>query len=281
MKEHISTENSAEKLHPQSGPDLTPEQELQLEHLKIAGVNFNDKLLEVYFNTPDIIEVDKKVPLGYRFCTKCRQCKKVFLFNKNSTTKDGHTVTCKECQKAAAKKSYENTKGTRDYKAYYQANKERMREQGKRYYQEHKEELKRKRAKYRQSAAGKAAMHGAHRRRAKSLQDNKGIPYTREMVIERDRQGGPEPICYLCGKPIASESLTTPGAVHLDHVVPVVLGGIDCFSNVACVHDTCNLSKTKEAAEISADVIAQIVALTDAYIDTHQEQFPDIFGEKA
>lgn len=245
----------------------------QIERLEIAGIHLSEAELKRYLSYPDIIKVTTTIPQGYKCCTKCRMTKKLYLFNKNSASKDGHTTQCKECQKSNAKKSYTRTKHKKQYKLYYQEHKEQKQEQSRQYYQTHKEELKKKHAAYRNTKAGKKAMQRAHQKRADTMKANQGIPYTREMVIERDCRGGTEPICYLCGKPI-----TSTGALHMDHVIPVVMGGLDCFSNVACVHDECNLRKSKDAREITEEQVVTIQKMSDEYMDTHQELFPEIFG---
>lgn len=244
----------------------------QLERLALADVRLSEVEQTRYLSYPDVIEVKDTVPQGYKCCTKCRKVKKLYLFNRNSSAKDGHTTQCKECQKSNAKKSYAHTKHKKQYKQYYQEHKAQKQEQSRQYYQKHKEELKKKHAAYRNTKAGKKAMQKAHQKRADTLKANQGIPYTREMVIQRDCQGGTDPICYLCGKPI------TTGTMHLDHVVPVVMGGLDCFSNVACVHDSCNLRKSKDAREITEAQVEKIQKITDVFMNDHQDLFPEIFN---
>ena len=240
------------------------EAEKQIERLEVAGIKFTDDELKRYLGYPPIIKVTTSIPKGHKCCTKCRIVKKLYLFNKNNSAADGHTTQCKECQSSNAKKSYKKVKHKKEYKKYYQEHKEAKQAQSRRYYQEHKDELKIKHAKYRATKAGKNAMHKAHSKRAESIRSNQGIPYKREMVIERDRQGGTDPICYLCGE------LITTGALHLDHVIPVVMGGLDCFSNIACVHDACNLRKTKDAKEVTEEMVVDIQRRTDEYMDAHQ-----------
>jgi 5-methylcytosine-specific restriction endonuclease McrA len=48
------------------------------------------------------------------------------------------------------------------------------------------------------------------------------------------RSGG---LCHLCGLPAAVR------VWHMDHVVPLVLGGDHSYENVAVAHARCNLSK--------------------------------------
>jgi 5-methylcytosine-specific restriction endonuclease McrA len=253
---------------------MTDEQLMKTsERLELAGIRLSDAELAKFCAAPDTLEPTGTPPKGYKKCNKCGRILKITSFNKNVMAKDGCTSQCKDCQKVNARKSYAKNKHKRTYKKYYERHKEEKREQSRNYYREHKEELAIKHAKYRSTAKGRKVMNKAHAKRAKSLKDNTGIPYTREMVIERDKQGGEYPICYLCGKPI------TTGTIHLDHVIPVVMGGRDCFTNIACVHDVCNLSKSKDAREITEVQLDTLMKLSDAYMDQHKELFPEIFGE--
>lgn len=247
-------------------------QDIQISRLCDAGVQMSPSEQERYLQMEDELPKDAAtLPAGYKRCTKCGAVKKIYLFNRNAQAKDNCTSQCKACQSANAHKSYAKNKHKRNYKKYYQANKEKKQAQSRQYYQEHKSELKVKHAQYRATAKGKKAMSKAHAKRAKLLKANVGIPYTREMVIDRDCMGGNEPICYLCGKPIT-------GTPHLDHVMPVVMGGKDCFTNIACVHDVCNLRKSKDAREITTEQVNTIASRSEAYMESHQDMFPDIFG---
>lgn len=247
----------------------------QEQRLLEAGVVMSQAELSKYFDAPDDLgdaPVDI-VPMGYKKCGGCNHIKKFYMFNRNSAAKNKCTGNCKECQKKASKKSYDKNKGTRDYKAYYRKNKERKQAHSRAYYEAHKEELKEKHKQYRNSAAGQKVMKKAHRKRRRLLKRNQGIPYTRELVIDRDKQGGLYPICYLCNKPI------TDHKIHLDHVIPVVLKGKDCFTNIACVHETCNLKKSKDAREITTEQVKWVYDLAESYIEKHPESFPSIFEE--
>ena len=247
-------------------------QDVQITRLADAGVQMTAAEQDKYLLCADELPKDTaSIPKGYKRCTKCGAIKKIYLFNRNAQAKDNCTSQCKACQAANAHKSYAKNKHKRNYKKYYQENKEKKQEQSRQYYAQHKEELKIKHAKYRATAKGKKAMTKAHAKRAKLLKANAGIPYTREMILERDRLGGTEPICYLCGKPIT-------GTPHLDHVIPVVMGGKNCFTNVACVHDTCNLRKSKDAREITTEQVNTIITRSEEYMEAHQDLFPDIFG---
>jgi hypothetical protein len=245
----------------------------QLQRAIDFGIKFTKEDQAKYLKMPDELpKGTSNAPTGYKCCTKCSTVKKIYLFNRNSQAKDGCTTQCKECQKKNAHKSYAKNKHKRNYKKYYQEHKESKQAQSRQYYQEHKEEMAAKHAKYRATHKGKKAMHKAHAKRARALKENTGIPYTREMIIERDCRGGTNPICYLCG-----ELINDPGIIQLDHVIPVVMGGKDCFTNIACTHEKCNLSKSKDGREITTEQVEGIIQLSEVYADEHQDLFPDLF----
>lgn len=245
----------------------------QLIRVLDSGIKMSVNEQTAYQKMPDILPSNTtEIPRGFKKCTKCGEIKKLYLFNRNSQSKDGCTTQCKECQKNNAHRSYAKNKHKRNYKKYYQDHKEAKQEQSRDYYQRHKDESKAQHAAYLQTKAGKKAMSKAHAKRAAALKENTGIPYTREVIIDRDCNGGTEPICYLCGKVI-----TDPGTIQLDHVIPVVQGGKDCFTNVACTHAICNLSKSKDGREITTEQVEGIITLSEAYADAHPDLFPDLF----
>lgn len=246
----------------------------QLLRVAEYGIKMTETDQTKYLQMDDVLPPKAgSIPCGYKRCTKCGVIKKIYLFNRNSQAKDGCTTQCKECQKNNAHKSYAKNKHKRNYKEYYQNNKAAKQAQSRQYYQDHKEEMAVKHAIYRNSKKGKKVMLKAHAKRAKALKENTGIPYTREMIIDRDCRGGTNPICYLC-----NHSIDDLGTIQLDHVIPVVIGGKDCFTNIACVHTKCNLSKSKDGREITTEQVETVIQLSEDYAETHQELFPDLFA---
>lgn len=249
--------------------------ELQLERLKLAGIHLTEKLADEYVNTPDDLgeySADVIITPGFKRCGKCGHILKFYMFNKNSGSKTCTTGNCKECQKASASKSYKKTKKSRNYKKYYAENKEAKLEQAKKYYAENKDKVNERHKEYLSTKKGKKVMKKAHAKRAAAIANNKGIPYTRAIVIERDKRGGEHPICYLCGQPILD---TSGKACHLDHVVSINNGGLDCFTNIAAVHQTCNLTKEKDDRNLKAEQVEDIVTLAEAYIDANPQYFEE------
>lgn len=246
---------------------------LQKERLTLAGITMSEAELKVYLAKPDDLGVyvdGTEIPVGYKKCGKCCHVLKLYLFNKNKDNKLHCTGNCKACQRASASKSYAKTKKKRNYQKYYQENKEAKQEQARKYYDKNKDTINEKHKLYLQTAKGKKVMKKAHAKRAEAIANNKGIPYTRAMVLDRDKRDGEYPICYLCGNPIHD---TSGAACHLDHVVSIVNGGLDCFTNVAAVHQTCNLTKEKDDRNLKAEAVETIVKLAEEYIDDHPELF--------
>jgi 5-methylcytosine-specific restriction endonuclease McrA len=68
--------------------------------------------------------------------------------------------------------------------------------------------------------------------------------YTKQQIFNRDGYD-----CYICGNPV---DLTAPHIVgqpgwetypHIEHVIPLALGGDDTLENVRIAHAKCNIDK--------------------------------------
>jgi hypothetical protein len=260
------------EIYQMKAPANAPE---QLDRLALANIIMTEEQITAYLRgDSDRGQGDKgaEVPPGYKRCGKCAHVKKFYLFNKNTASKTNTSGSCKECQKGNAAKSYNKTKSKRNYKAYYQANKEAKQAQARRYYEANKETLKEKHAAYLQTRRGQKVMRKAHAKRRRTLASNKGVPYTRLLVIERDGMfsGQPQPICYLCHNLIED---TSGNGLHIDHVIPVVEGGLDCFTNVASTHKECNLRREKDARELETEQVEHIQVLAQEFMDAYPEKF--------
>lgn len=252
---------------------FSEEEQKQLDRLKMAGVGMTMREAYDYVHAPDDLgeyQEGKEVPNGYKKCGGCKHVLKLYLFNVNNSTKNKCTGNCKTCQKTAAAASYERTKSKRNYKAYYAEHKDIKQQHGKEYYEKHKEEVLAKQRLYHGTKQGQKVMKKSHTKRRKLINKNKGIPYKREYVIERDKMGGKLPICYICGKPIEKEN-----DLQLDHVIGINIGGKDSFDNVACTHKVCNLKKSKDCREVSVGQVETIIARSEDYIDKHPDLFAD------
>lgn len=189
-----------------------------------------------------------KVPEGYKRCSKCSHALLLSCFNKDSRTKDGKTYQCKECQKENSKKSYKKTKTKVVRQRRYLENIEENRERSREYYQQNREEILEKQKEYHKKGNGKKVMKKAHKKRNELMKKNKGKPYTKFQIIQRDSEDVPDPetgvmvtipICQICGEPIWDDN------IHIDHIVPIAEGGLDCYDNMRTTHAQCNLTRPR------------------------------------
>lgn len=253
----------------------TSEQIIRLEE---ASVFLTTEDINKYKDAPDILtlQVGDVIPAGYKKCGHCGKYKKFYLFNRNRSSSTNCTGNCKECQKETSRKSYDKLKGTRDHKEYYAKNREKKLENSRQYYKENRDKVLANQKKYHKTKKGQKVMQRSHAKRRYLLEKNAGIPYTPELCIDRDKMGGEHPICVLCGKPIQHER-----DIHMEHLLPVVMGGKNCFTNVGCAHSICNLQKSKDAREITVEQVETLIERSEKYMDEHPEAFKDFFDSQA
>ena len=144
-----------------------------------------------------------------------------------------------------------------DQRAYYQKNKELLKQQAREYYAANKESLRETRKQWQMDNLDKHREYNRKsyykdpakalirvRSRKIKMKGNGVQPYTLEQVLEEYGS-----VCYLCEQDI---DLTLPRKIgvegweyglHLDHVTPISKGGPDCLENVAPSHAICNLTK--------------------------------------
>lgn len=163
-----------------------------------------------------------------KVCYKCGVEKALDEFNKRSKSKDGKQSSCREC-KAACNAAWraENKERKAAYTAaWYAENKERKDAYNAAWRAENKE---RRAATYAAwSAANPEKVRAiAHRRRAR-----KSCAVTQRWVKRDDVAAD---VCYWCG----SEDVA-----HLEHLMPIALGGPAAPENEHMACADCNLSKS-------------------------------------
>ena len=253
------------------------EKDIRIIRLEEAKIYLTPEEIAAYKVSADSLDlkVGDIIPKGYKRCGGCGKYKKLYLFNRNSRSALNCTGNCKECQKKASKKSYDKLKDSAEYQNKYHEKREAKLSHSKQYYLKNKERILAQQHQYHKSAKGKKAMRKSHEKRKYMLNKNAGIPYTLDILIDRDKQGGDRPICILCGKPIMHDR-----DIHIEHLLPVVMGGIDDFTNVGCAHSLCNLQKTKDAREITTEQVDDLITRSEAYMDQHPELFSNFFDSK-
>ena len=263
----------------------TNTEELRLEKIKDGLLRGNISLdgsdFDEYVAAPDVMEKDNFTGiLGYKYCSKCNTYKKLYMFYSSSNHKDGFAPECKKCRGERRAKLHENMSEEKKAKRkQYRKNSDKKRLEKQRlamingeYVPKEKtageitRDMRRRarNAEYRKTDTWKEVYKRSVQKREALKKANKGIPYTKTLIKQRD-EGLP---CILCGKPIEDWS-----DAQVDHLIPILIGGLDCFSNVSYVHSSCNHKKTKTALEINLTQVEDLRKRTEAFIDNHKELF--------
>ena len=160
-------------------------------------------------------------------CSACHQVKDLGSFNKDRSRKDGHTHRCGDCNRErqrrydaanrdeilAKKRQYHEA--NRDeiserQRQYYEANRDELLEQKRQYYEANPDKVRERKSKWRANQAG-----SVHQR------------WTKDESIPGDQ-------CYWCG---------SHDVKHMDHIMPIALGGPAEPYNEAMTCVSCNTSK--------------------------------------
>lgn len=207
-------------------------------------------------------------------CTKCNAVKPITEFNKNNTKKIGFNSSCKECQSNYNRRRYEENQEAFKARgiAWYADNKERMRaanaayraanaevvaakkaewqaanterirsarrtwpsatpQRQADYYQRNKERDRVRMAAWRAANRGKTQEHRSNRRARKLKSGGKLSPGLSEKLFQLQRG-----LCPCCKQPLGDDH-------HMDHIVPLALGGANVDENMQLLRAACNLKK--------------------------------------
>lgn len=151
-------------------------------------------------------------------CAKCHEQKPINSFSKDRSRKDGMTLECKECR-AIYQRSYRV------------ANKETLSND----YKGWREKNKSARSAYNKAwriANPKAVKRNANNRRARENGASEKISKGLENKLF-DLQKGK---CPCCGLPLGDD-------YHMDHILPLYLGGSNTDDNIQLMRAGCNFSK--------------------------------------
>ena len=188
-------------------------------------------------------------------CTKCGIEKAKAEFNKASRIKGGVRSTCKDCdaeyraanrekiaEYCAANAERINARSAEYYAAnrerlnarsaeYYAANREKIAE----YYAANAERIKARSAEYRNANPDKNATNSRNRRARKRNADGKHTAADIRAIF--DKQQG---LCANCQTKLFKSGSKK---YHIDHIMPLALGGSNWPENLQCLCPSCNLSK--------------------------------------
>lgn len=146
---------------------------------------------------------------------------------------------CEECLQARriqSKRAYEanKTAAMRRSMAWHKKNPEKVSEYSRNYRLSHMEEKRQK------------------DRKRKALKLGNGhSPYTEAQILELYGTN-----CYLCDMPISLDYSRRAGidnwrsGLHIDHIIPLSVGGEDNLDNVRPSHAWCNMAKTNKVLNV-------------------------------
>ena len=195
----------------------------------------------------------------YKTCSKCGQTKPVNEWGRNKSKKDGLASECKAChakssaewrlanpveQKRRSREQHSKNKDTANAnrKKRYLENRELELQARRKWYAENAESSRMASRAWRKNNKEKFAAQSRRSRALRAFVNTES--YTKQDVL--DRWGSD---CHICNKPIDLSAPRWTGSsgwengLHLEHVIPIRLGGLDNLSNVKPAHGLCNLKK--------------------------------------
>jgi hypothetical protein len=187
-------------------------------------------------------------------CGKCRIEKELTEFHKNNKTKDGYKCYCKLCVRLndiankdliSLKSKIYREKNKEKHKAYQIENKEKYKQHNKNYKINNKIKISEKAKIY--SLKNKEKIKITSKNHRISNPEYYKNAKTKRRLMENSRgklskgiiktlyhlQQG---LCVCCREPLGED-------YHLDHIMPLKLGGANTDDNVQLMKAKCNMSK--------------------------------------
>lgn len=136
---------------------------------------------------------------------------------------DNKTGFCIEHRDSSPRKREKN-------REWAEKNREKSREDSRKWRAKNPEKHRKNACEWSKENPEKNRARNQTRRAKKKAQFIEKIDH--DLVWQRD-----EGICHICGLLAEKENW------HLDHIIPLVKGGLHCYSNVSVSHPLCNIKK--------------------------------------
>ena len=183
-----------------------------------------------------------------KYCKKCGIEKSITEFNRDPTRRDGRHPYCRSCKSSihAEWRAANPEKIAEKDAARYIANREKIIATNAAWYAENRDKAISARAAWYASNREKMAAHGAAWRAANP--DACRIHHQNRRARKRSNGGRLSPDiadrlfklqrgkCACCGNPLGND-------YHLDHIMPLALGGTNTDGNMQLLTAKCNLQK--------------------------------------
>lgn len=166
-------------------------------------------------------------------CTKCGEAKPKTEFGKDVQKRDGLRCCCKTCNRASRAKWYAaNTEKAKAYDAkLYTDNPEKKKAVSAKWRADNPEKLKAYSAKYSASNSEIRRIH-CHNYRARKRTNGGKLSRRLAERLYKFQRGK----CACCGQPLGDD-------YHLDHIMPLALGGSNTDDNIQLLRQQCNNQK--------------------------------------
>ena len=181
-------------------------------------------------------------------CSRCGETKTVDQFSKRARSKDGLNHWCKDCNKAECSRWYaDNGEKARAAMADWRAtnfekkkasdsewakkNPEKVRAAKAKWQKANPEKCRDKLSRHRSENPDKYRVYNQNRRAMKALSGGRLSHWLSERLFKLQRGK-----CACCGLPLGDN-------YHLDHIMPLALGGANEDSNIQLLRQSCNNQK--------------------------------------
>lgn len=166
-------------------------------------------------------------------CTKCGEHKPLSAFSKDKRLARGLLAACKVCRSAAHKAWREENKDKNiaSKKAWYEKNKDSIRNKNREHYEANRDRYLALAAEWRTANKESRRIYG-HNRRARQRDSGGRLSVLLSERLFKLQRGK----CACCGKPLGDD-------YHLDHIMPIALGGTNTDNNMQLLRSECNLRK--------------------------------------
>lgn len=170
-------------------------------------------------------------------CYKCKETKSKSEFYKDSSRWDKLTPRCKPCINTYDKVYCLNNgeKISIKSKNHYVANRESIRDRHKHYYETNKIRIAVKDKRWSKANPDRKIL-SSHKRRVlkRNSEDNYTVFDIKELLHTQQCK------CVYCQIELITEGV---GKYHIDHIMPLFLGGANSANNLQLLCPFCNLSK--------------------------------------
>lgn len=186
-------------------------------------------------------EIDKEKKI--QKCCNCNEWKDLNLFPKNKRMKFGIDTTCKECTNNRSKKHYtENKEKKKEYQnEYYKEHRKERLDYKNKYYKKNKERILEWFKEYEKDPkriADRIKARTKYRSKLKEFDTDITAEFLTNLWEETQT-------CEICEK-----ELTNKKNAHLDHIIPLNIGGEHMSYNVRYICASCNVSRPKNGSDL-------------------------------